>query len=151
MRHRKAAIALITAGVIGLLLLFVYFRFYYIDTEQWTIHIGQGAAASPDGEYMIKIDICPVGDLPPYLAVAELIPYIVEHDMEAYVVGYLWFNPTVDEDNVKIWSDRNRKIIYFDQYDGSALTFAWADASTVEINGVALEVPRQTFDYRRQG
>ena len=66
------------------------------------------------------------------------------------MVGYLWSNPTVDEDNVKVWSDRNRKIIYYDQYDGSAITFAWADASTVVINGVALKAPRQTFDYRRR-
>lgn len=137
-----AAALLIFAGVI-------YFKLYYINTNQMNLCIGQGAFESPEGSYIVSMGVYPVGDIPSTVDDPEILSYIAENDVDAYIIGYLKWNPDVQPDGSKVWSGENSKIIFFDQYDHSDISVDWENESTVIINGVALKVPNQVFDYRR--
>lgn len=151
-RHKTKSI-LIFAVVTASLLVFagiIYFKLFYINTNQMNLCIGQGASESPEGNYMVSVGIYPVGDIPPHLDRSEeMLSYLAQNDVDAYVIGHLNWDPTVQSDGSKVWSGKNSKIIFFDRYDHSDISVAWEDESTVVINEIALKVPGQVFDYRR--
>ncbi len=111
--------------------------------------VGQGRFESPDGNYMIDIGVYPIGNIPPYLDVDEILPYVIQNDIAAYTIGRLKRDPVVRSDGAKVWSGEDPKVIYFDKYDGSEIPVIWEDETTVKIDGIALKVPDQVFDYRR--
>lgn len=111
--------------------------------------IGQGAYKSQDGYYIVEIGIYPVGEIPPYLKNQNLLPYILENDIESYVVGYLRWDPEFLKDGPEVWSGSKRKLIFFEEYEGSNITVVWKNNSTVIINDIELHLPYQTYDYRR--
>ena len=99
---------------------------------------------------MVSVGVYPVGDIPPHLNRSEeMLSYLAQNDVDAYVIGHLNWDPTVQSDGSKVWSGENSKIIFFDRYDHSDISVAWEDDSTVVINEIALKVPGQVFDYRR--
>ena len=153
-RHKTKSI-LIFAVVAASLLVFagiIYFRLFYINTNQMNLCIGQGASESPEGNYMVSVGVYPVGAIPPTVGkgnASELLSYLVKNDVDAYTIAYLNWDPTVQSDGAKVWSGENSKIIFFDRYDHSDISVAWEDESTVVINEIALKVPGQVFDYRR--
>lgn len=154
MRHKTKSI-LIFAVVTASLLVFagiIYFKLFYINTNQMNLCIGQGASESPKGTYMVSVGVYPVGDIPPTVGkgnAREILSYIAQNDVDAYTIAYLKWDPTVQSDGSKVWSGENSKIIFFDRYDHSDILVAWEDDSTVVINEIALKVPGQMFDYRR--
>lgn len=150
-QHKKRTIIACAAGVVVLLIsaAAIYLKLYYIDENQLNFCVGQGSFESPDGNYVIEIGVYPIGDVPPALDNSELLPYIVQNEIDAYVVGRLKWDPEVQPDGSEVWTGENSKILFFDQYDGSEISVVWEGKSTVVINGIALEVPNQMFDYRR--
>lgn len=152
MRYKTKSI-IIFAVVTASLLIFagiIYFKLYYINTNQMNLCLGQGASESPEGNYMVSVGIYPVGDIPPYLShPEEILSYLAQNGVDAYTIGYLKWNPTVQSDGAKIWPGENSKIIFFDRYDHSDISVVWEDESTVIINHIILKVPGQVFDYRR--
>lgn len=152
MNRYKTKPVIIFAIVAAFLLIFasiIYFKLYYINMNQMDLCIGQGSFESPEGNYIVSMGVYPVGDVPPTLDNREILPYIAQNNVDAYIIGYLKWSPNVQSDGSKVWSGENSKIIFFDQYDKSDISVAWENESTVMINGVALKVPNQVFDYRR--
>lgn len=139
---------LLAVPIILVLFLIFYLNFYYINTRQMRVGVGQGAWSSPDGYFKITLDLFPVGDVN-YLNVGELQAFIEQKHEKVYVMGYLAWNPTVREDGTIVWSAENKKIIYYGRYDGSPCTVTWLDDTTAVVNGITLKLPNQTYDYRR--
>ena len=143
MNKRRLAVPLLLLLAAALAAL-SYFHFFHIG--RFNTVIGQGAAESPDGAYQVTLSVCTAETLP--LSGGELLSYIDEHDLNAYVVGRLWYDPAV-ENGVTRWSDERSKVIYYARYTGETASLTWSDDSTVVINGTALIVPGERYDYRR--
>ena len=143
MKKRRLVVPLLLLLAAALAVL-LYFRFFHIG--RFNTVIGQGAAESPDGAYQVTLSVCTAEEIP--LSGDELLSYIDEHDLAAYVVGRLWYDPATENGMTK-WSDERSKIIYYAHYTGETAPLTWADDSTVVINGIPLTVPGERYDYRR--
>lgn len=124
----------------------IYCNFYYIGLNRFPLHIGQGAAESPDGNYMLKVSICPTDFIPED---TDALSYIREQKIEAYLIGELWYDPVIDDAGIKQWDGKNSRVIYYDKFENAPVAFHWSDDHTLVINGVALNVPTDTYDFRR--
>lgn len=154
MRHKTKSIVIFAFLTVSLLIAVgvIYFKLFYINTNQMDLCIGQGASESPEGNYMVSVGVYPVGDIPPTVGnrnAREILSYIAQNDIDAYTIAYLKWDPTVQTDGAKVWSGENSKIIFFDRYDHSDISVAWENESTVTINDITLKIPGQVFDYRR--
>ena len=92
------------------------------------------------------MSVCPIGDIP---ADTDALSYIREEKSTAYVVGELWCDPVVDSAGIKQWDGKNSRVIYFDRFDFSSVEFHWIDNDTLSINETILNIPTDTYDYRR--
>lgn len=151
MNQRKKKIIAISIIVIIILasVVAVYLKFYYIDTNQMNFCIGLGDFESPNEEYVVTIEVYPTEDIPRTLDSSELLSYILQNEIKAYVVGRLRWAPSIQPNGAKNWDSKNSKIIYFDRFDNLDFLVYWKDDFTVEINDEILKVPNQVFDYRR--
>ena len=75
-----------------------------------------------------------------YIDVDEMQTFVEQNNDDVFVIGALRWSPTVREDGCIIWSDKNRKIIFYDRYDGSPCTVVWLDHTTATVNGITLRL-----------
>ena len=134
-----SALLLVLAGVL-------YYNFYHINLNRFSLRIGQGAAESPSGNYMIKVSVCPVAFIPED---TDYLTYICDEGLEAYVIGELWREPVTDAAGVKQWDSQSSRVIYYDKFDDCTVEFHWIDDDTLVINGITLNLPTDTYDFRR--
>lgn len=121
---------------------FLYQEFYHIPTSEFPYLKMDVQRESPGGDYLLSICLYSTHDFNRMEGdCANREP------VEMYIVGYLKHEYSLTPEGIKVWHDKGKKIIYYDIYNGSPISAAWLDDSTVVINGISLKT-NQRYDYR---
>jgi hypothetical protein len=130
--------------LIGIIGFWVYNSFFKIDLNQFHYDMCVMNSVSPDGMHQIELDI--VGEVDELRE--EKGKIVGEKNDTYYEYARLWYDPTVDKNGCTNWTDKNSKIIYW-QKNCTDNQVQWIDNEHVKINGVTLNIYKDTYDYRR--